>query len=389
VIFQVVTEGDGSYAWGRHWIERITRAGYLALHNPAVDKARYLDDPRLTFFAFHGEAAPHETNRYTLDRYAKGKIIVNEEQTRHPYDVGSVLHLIWGSLLASGTYVWDWDTAPDAPGLNLAMTLSAGAAAFFRQAAPDYRAMRPRNDRVRGAGYCAAVPGREYIVYTWQGASLDVELGDAPAATVFDALWFNPQVGGIHARFTAQGGARRTFAKPDAGTWVLFLRAQAANPNPNPNPNPGPGTGTGRGLKGEYLGPRAFALFGQQKRLTRVDPTIDFSWGAGSPDPGIARDLFTGIWTGQVEAPTTEVYTFTTLSDDGVRLHVDGRLLIDNWTPHAATENSGAIALVAGRKYDIRLEYFEGRGQAVLRLSWQTPTRARAVVPAPRLYPAP
>ena len=88
-------------------------------------------------------------------------------------------------------------------------------------------------------------------------------------------------------------------------------------------------------------------------------------------------------------APVTGTYTFTTTSDDGVRLYVNSQLLVDNWTDHAATQNSGSLSLVAGQKYDIRLEFYERGGLATARLSWAYPGQALQVVPQSVLYPAP
>jgi len=160
-------------------------------------------------------------------------------------------------------------------------------------------------------------------------------------------------------------------------------------PNPNPNPAPAPGPATGTGLKGEYSGrARVFIFFWASRRFTRTDAAIDFDFGGGGPGGSLNGDRFSVRWTGQVEAPTSEDYTFTTLSDDGVRVYVDGRLIIDNYTVHAAVENSGTIRLDAGRRHDIRVEYFEQSGGAVIKLFWQTPSRGRTIVPRERLYPA-
>ena len=69
-------------------------------------------------------------------------------------------------------------------------------------------------------------------------------------------------------------------------------------------------------------------------------------------------------WTGQVQAPVAGTYRFSTVSDDGIRLWVNGQQVINNWTDHAATTNtSAAIALTAGVKYTITLEFYEKRGR--------------------------
>src|SRR5262249_31043526 len=116
--------------------------------------------------------------------------------------------------------------------------------------------------------------------------------------------------------------------------------------------------------------------------VTRTDPTIDFEWLDGGPDTSIAADTFSARWTGQVQAQFTEAYTFTTLSDDGVRLWVDNQLLVDNWHDHSEVENSGpAVMLVKGQRYDIRMEYYERTGEATATLSWSSPSTPKAIVP--------
>ena len=93
-------------------------------------------------------------------------------------------------------------------------------------------------------------------------------------------------------------------------------------------------------------------------------------------------------WSGSVSPKYSETYTFTTVSDDGVRLRVDGRTLVDNWTDHGPTENAGAIALVAGHKYDIVMEYYNSGGGGTARLFWQSPSQTREIVPSAALSPA-
>ncbi|HEY7411588.1 MAG TPA: PA14 domain-containing protein, partial [Vicinamibacteria bacterium] len=121
--------------------------------------------------------------------------------------------------------------------------------------------------------------------------------------------------------------------------------------------------------------------------VTRLDATVDYDWGTGSPAPGIGADTFSVRWQGQVRAKVTGTHTFFTVSDDGVRLFVNGQLVIDNWTDHAPTENSGTIPLAAGQKYDIRMEMYDNTGQAVARLLWSAPGVAKEVVPQSHLHP--
>jgi glucose/arabinose dehydrogenase len=140
--------------------------------------------------------------------------------------------------------------------------------------------------------------------------------------------------------------------------------------------------GTGNGLRGQYYDNRDFTNL----RVTRVDPTVDFNFGGGSPDPTIQPDTFSVIWTGQVQPQFNETYTFYTVSDDGVRLSVNGQQIINNFTDHAPTEDRGTITLQAGQKYDIRMEYYENGGGAVSRLLWSSPSQAKQVIPTSQLY---
>jgi hypothetical protein len=123
----------------------------------------------------------------------------------------------------------------------------------------------------------------------------------------------------------------------------------------------------GEGLVGEYFTNPTLI---PPAALTRLDAAIDFQWGAGSPAPGLGPDLFSIRWQGQLQAAATGTFTFTTRSDDGVRLWVNGQLLIDNWTDHPPTEDSGTIDLVADLRYDILLEYYERQGGATIELYW-------------------
>ncbi len=120
--------------------------------------------------------------------------------------------------------------------------------------------------------------------------------------------------------------------------------------------------------------------------FSRVDPTVDFVWGAASPAPGIGADTFSVRWTGQVQPQFSQTYTFYTVSNDGVRLWVNGVRVVNNWTNHGTTENSGTIALTAGQKYDIRMEFYEDTGNATARLLWSSPSTTKAVVPNTRLF---
>ncbi|MDB5322017.1 MAG: uncharacterized protein JWN40_3648 [Phycisphaerales bacterium] len=108
---------------------------------------------------------------------------------------------------------------------------------------------------------------------------------------------------------------------------------------------------------------------------------VNFNWGIGSPLPAIAPDTFSARFDGFLQAPATGNYTIYTRADDGVRLWIDGQLLINDWTRHPATDRSAIFHLEAGKKYSLRLEYFEAYGSASLQLSWSSLTMPRQVIP--------
>ncbi len=141
--------------------------------------------------------------------------------------------------------------------------------------------------------------------------------------------------------------------------------------------------GTGTGLTGVYYNNIDFT----GTRVQRVDPTVNFDWGTGAPAPGIGADTFSVRWIGQVQPRYSQTYTFYTLSDNGVRLWVNGQQLVNNWTEHALTENSGTIALTAGQKYVIAMEFYDNTGGAVAKLSWSSSSQAKEIIPQSQLYP--
>lgn len=122
-------------------------------------------------------------------------------------------------------------------------------------------------------------------------------------------------------------------------------------------------------------------------RFTRTDPQVDFAWGTGSPHGGIQPDTFSVRWTGQVISFAAGTYTFCTLSDDGVRLWVNGVQLVNNWTDHSEQQNCGTIQLQPTVLYPITMEYYERGGGATARLLWTEPGGVQSAIPPYRLFP--
>jgi regulation of enolase protein 1 (concanavalin A-like superfamily) len=143
----------------------------------------------------------------------------------------------------------------------------------------------------------------------------------------------------------------------------------------------------GIGLTGSYWqGKASFAGF---PVVVRVDPTVDSAWNGVAPTPGLGSSDFTVRWSGSVLAPASGTFTFTTTSDDGVRLWVDGQPVISHWNDHATASDSGICVLTAGRRHRLVMEYYQGGGGAVARLAWSGPSITSQIIPASHLYPDP
>lgn len=102
--------------------------------------------------------------------------------------------------------------------------------------------------------------------------------------------------------------------------------------------------------------------------LRRCDKRIDFYWGKGSPD-GVPTDNFSAKWERSVEFPTTGWYHFRAFTDDGLRLYIDGEMIIDDWTARTFMEKSAIKKLSAGT-HQITMEYVEWSNDAMAHLTW-------------------
>ncbi|WP_394835172.1 PA14 domain-containing protein [Pendulispora rubella] len=183
-------------------------------------------------------------------------------------------------------------------------------------------------------------------------------------ATLAAGQTFDDSLSGIH--ITVDGLSAN-------GAQVRIAVDTSANPPSN-----------GTGLRGQYYDNADLSAL----KVTRTDPTIDFDWTGRSPDASMAATTYSARWQGQLLAQATGRHTFHTTASDGVRLRVDGQLLIDNWVVQGTTTKSADVLLSKGQRYAIELEYFQDQAAAAAKLEWTPPSAARAVVPASQLFPA-
>lgn len=141
----------------------------------------------------------------------------------------------------------------------------------------------------------------------------------------------------------------------------------------------------GGGLKAEYFDNTDLA---GEPVLTRVDPQVDFDWGSGtvagenSPDASVPVDNFSARWSGELEVDITDTYTFSIVGNNGFRLYLDGRLIIDYWdNPATEDRRSDPIELAGGTSHSVLMEYYEGTGAAVVQLYWAGTARQEQIIP--------
>ncbi|WP_276483928.1 glycoside hydrolase family 3 protein [Paraflavitalea pollutisoli] len=121
------------------------------------------------------------------------------------------------------------------------------------------------------------------------------------------------------------------------------------------------------GLQGDYY--NNLQLTGTPV-LTRTDATIDFKWTLYAPASSLAVDNYAVRWSGQLMAPRTGIINIGLEGNDGYRLYIDNKLVVDNWQKRSYQTITGKVSLEKGKQYAIRVEFYEPAGNAILKLVW-------------------
>lgn len=154
--------------------------------------------------------------------------------------------------------------------------------------------------------------------------------------------------GNHHVRVEYFEGTERAIAV------VWWERSGGGQPQPTPPP-----ANDGSGWRGEYYDNASLA---GGPRFSRTDADLNFDWGNGSPGNNIPRDNFSVRWTRGLKFDGGQ-YVFSVNADDGVRLWLDDKLIIDRWTVSSAKTHQASLK-VEGGWHNLRLEYFEAGGLA-------------------------
>ena len=154
---------------------------------------------------------------------------------------------------------------------------------------------------------------------------------------------------------------------------------------------PQPLIGTGTGLTALYFNDpddgTYFNVATTASGLGGGGSQFSYNWGSGLITAQ-QHDDTSVRWVGQVQPEYSDTYTFSTQASDGVRLWVNGQLLVSDWQDHASpVTDSGTITLTAGQLYSITLEYYKHHGPASVALLWSSPNQPNTAIPTTQLYP--
>jgi beta-glucosidase len=138
-------------------------------------------------------------------------------------------------------------------------------------------------------------------------------------------------------------------------------------------------SGGGTGLTGQFY--NNMTLSGTPV-LTQNTTNLDYNWNGGSPGTGVNSTGWSAKWTGTLKAPANGVYTFSTNSDDGSRVFVNGQKIVDQWGDQAAHTKSGSLTLASGQSVSIEVDYYQNSGGSNLDLTWTPGNYSTAAITA-------
>jgi outer membrane protein OmpA-like peptidoglycan-associated protein len=175
-----------------------------------------------------------------------------------------------------------------------------------------------------------------------------------------------------------------------AGLVPAGLFAQTANPHVTRSPSGGSTPGPVHGLLAEYYHGTQF----NDKLFSQTEQQVNYQYGHQAYLPGLDELNFSARWTGRLYAPQDGAYTLVMQVDDGIRLWLGGKLLVDEWHGQSVITYTRVVKMKAGHYYPLKIEYFNHHGPGVMKLSWELPeensnsvasafgSRPRTVIPA-------
>ena len=125
----------------------------------------------------------------------------------------------------------------------------------------------------------------------------------------------------------------------------------------------------GDGILGEYYDGANF----ERLVTRRYDATLAFDWGHAPPAPGLGAEYFSVRWTGWLVPPVSGRYVLHVAVDDGMRIWLNDKLVLDEWRPQPVRHYAVGIVLKAGEAYKLRIDYFQDILDTSARVTWERP----------------
>ena len=195
----------------------------------------------------------------------------------------------------------------------------------------------------------------ENLQVTWESGQRASPMEISPGQMLYAEGELDPLGRLIAARITIRRAPDVPDERLPTATWAPQLV-----PTDTPSPT------AQQGWRGEYF---ANPELSGSPVLVRSDPAIDFQWQTGAPAPGLPADRFSVLWRAKWLYDAGG-YRFHALADDGVRVWVDGVIVIDSWRDQPATLSTGDVHLSAG-EHDVHVAYYERTDGAQVRVWWE------------------
>ena len=299
----------------------------------------------------------------------------------------------------NGSYAQAASTDPANP--------AAGNYVVFNVTGQTSVSMTATPDTVGGGGFRAPINGFQVITLNLPAAPTGLT---AFAGTGRVVLGFNADPNALTyniKRSASATGPFTTIASASSNGYIdatvtngtkYYYEVTSVNPTGESGPSnivsATPQAGLdGTGLTGQYYNTTAGPNFDftPTPDATQVDAVInlDVDSNNGTPPPApIGHDNFSVQWTGVVQAQIAGPYVFTTASDDGSRLYIDGQLVVNNYNYQGVTAVSSApLTFAAGSKHLVKYQFFQGGGGGEAHFYWSYPGQTQQTVPQYALFP--
>ncbi|MBD3239861.1 MAG: T9SS type A sorting domain-containing protein, partial [Chitinivibrionales bacterium] len=312
---------------------------------------------------------------------------------RHGYPSGGQFVVLVNGNEVARTHKLDWSTYDhfryDFPGVNV----SGDVVITVNDITPaNGNDSRGSFDDLRWTGFRGGAPAVPTgVVAAFGDSGLTVTCAPVTGATGYRVYAQGMYPEQYELAATASGAASGVVVADPRITGPMVLRMTAVNDSaesPWSDSVLGLAYHCGETRQGIY----AYYYDGKQLSgdpIERVDSTINFASWSSEPAPGLGTDNFSVVWVGDVQAQHSETYTFSATYDDGARLWVNGELLVDDWTGGGSRESSGTLALQAGEKYHLMMQYFQGGGGGKAELRWSSPSTPEEIIPSTQLSTGP